>query len=554
MIHDSDGQSSNGSTNEELEKWERRALNESSILNQSDVDESDTKDSDYYGPEQISLTGETQRKSLKFQNNDYTVPLYHPVEHTSKSNLLIEVSNDQVLKGVIICDLEFVCDNIPVIASKYKTTNGKTFRLEEKSGKSVYSLDCEYEPKLVCEFIASLYEESVEIRQDNAIGLYFLADFWRVEFLLEHIVEYIERNMSNALLVDAYNYSKFYIFCDNFIEMDPDFKPDLLFRTIQKLNENGFIVMVDAMVNRIESNIFVRLILKWLRENRNENNYKTVIFEIDFDFVERVDRDYFYLKILKRIPNNKIRKFAKHLFGNGKNRLDNKPKEDMRFLDSIEPDECVCSGLVDVLKKTPDEDKHCKIVEELRRRSYIKYKKFCQHNLVNSIYTEVSCLDSTKLTDSVEDIARIRNYIVGYSIPLDRNIDVFSWRLKLEQYDDNGRIDIGISEKETENQPFYIYGGYHWGIRRTSEHDPSNKNSSFFRNILFQKKVSGVRYGAHILKTNDIMEVKYHQKDNKLEFFINEVSQGIAFDNIPKGNYGLIVSMKYTKSKITLLK
>ena len=61
-------------------------------------------------------------------------------------------------------------------------------------------------------------------------------------------------------------------------------------------------------------------------------------------------------------------------------------------------------------------------------------------------------------------------------------------------------------------------------------------------------------YGEQVFKKNDIIEVKYHQKDKKLEFVLNEVSQGIAYDNIPNDHYKLIVYMKLTKSKITLLK
>ena len=103
MIHFSDG-----------EEFDVLSMDKLWTLNQPDVDVSDTTDSEDYF-EEISLTGETERKSLQFENNDFTVPIYHPVEHTSKSNLLIEVSNNQVLKGVIPCDLEFICDNIPVI-------------------------------------------------------------------------------------------------------------------------------------------------------------------------------------------------------------------------------------------------------------------------------------------------------------------------------------------------------------------------------------------------------------------------------------------------------
>ena len=155
-------------------------------------------------------------------------------------------------------------------------------------------------------------------------------------------------------------------------------------------------------------------------------------------------------------------------------------------------------------------------------------------------------LDSTKLSYSLEDLEQVSEHTTGYSIPLDRNIDVFSWRLELEHFDDNGLIAIGISEKIS---PF---GGFHWYNRRKSEYfeEDGYLGSCCCRdNDLFEDV-----YGVQILNTNDIIELKFHQKDNKLEFLVNEVSQGIAFDNIPKANYRLVVSMADTKSKITLLK
>ena len=116
------------------------------------------------------------------------------------------------------------------------------------------------------------------------MGFYFLADFWRVEFMLDYIRPHIKLNMSNKLLVDAWCYNKpncpgldvdFSVYCEGFIKNDPDFKPELLLRTIQKLDQDQFISMMDALVyvNRIESRLFVKLILKWLRKKRNENSY-----------------------------------------------------------------------------------------------------------------------------------------------------------------------------------------------------------------------------------------------------------------------------------------
>ena len=71
-------------------------------------------------PKRVDFDHAVNRESELFKSVEYTVPIFHPVDQTSKLNLLIEVTKNQVLQGVVICDLEFICDNIPVIRNKYK--------------------------------------------------------------------------------------------------------------------------------------------------------------------------------------------------------------------------------------------------------------------------------------------------------------------------------------------------------------------------------------------------------------------------------------------------
>ena len=118
-------------------------------------------------PQTMDFDESVKRESLFFESADYTVPIFHPVDHTSKLNLLIEVTKNQALQGVVICDLEFICDNIPVIKNKYKPSNQNTYKLEEKEGKSVYKLECDVEPRLVCKFIEAIYDGKIEVNQDN---------------------------------------------------------------------------------------------------------------------------------------------------------------------------------------------------------------------------------------------------------------------------------------------------------------------------------------------------------------------------------------------------
>jgi len=78
-------------------------------------------------PKRVDFDHAVNRESELFKSDEYTVPIFHPVDQTSKLNLLIEVTKNQVLQGVVICDLEFICDNIPVIRNKYKPSNENTY-------------------------------------------------------------------------------------------------------------------------------------------------------------------------------------------------------------------------------------------------------------------------------------------------------------------------------------------------------------------------------------------------------------------------------------------
>ena len=122
--------------------------------------------------------------------------------------------------------------------------------------------------------------------------------------------------------------------------------------------------------------------------------------------------------------------------------------------------------------------------------------------------------------------------------------DVFSWRLELEQFEPHfggfGYISIGITD--TIDKDIVLLEGYHW------------VNYEDLQQARLISNIGSHPYGVKNWNTNDIIELKFHQKDNKLEYLVNGVSQGIACDNIPKGNYRLVVTVQWTKSKITILK
>ena len=102
----------------------------SSLMQSGDVFEEplqNTASTSSKKPKKSNLGKSVIRDSLVFRSTDYTVPIHQPNVHSSNPNLFIEVTKNQELQGVVVCDLEFICDNIPVIRNKYKPSNGNTF-------------------------------------------------------------------------------------------------------------------------------------------------------------------------------------------------------------------------------------------------------------------------------------------------------------------------------------------------------------------------------------------------------------------------------------------
>lgn len=107
-----------------------------------------------------------------YENSHYTSKYYnqeiifHPTKITYNADLCFEVWNYSELKGVIPCHKNFVIENIPVVAAKYR--DGSNFTDEKnKDGISVYKIEgYGFGPKLVCQFIAGFYGDDSDFSFD----------------------------------------------------------------------------------------------------------------------------------------------------------------------------------------------------------------------------------------------------------------------------------------------------------------------------------------------------------------------------------------------------
>ena len=55
------------------------------------------------------------------------------------------------------------------------------------------------------------------------------------------------------------------------------------------------------------------------------------------------------------------------------------------------------------------------------------------------------------------------------------------------------------------------------------------------------------------MKQDDVLEIKFDQKNNRLEYSVNGESQGIAFENLPQQKYKLGITLGQYHDKVTLL-
>ena len=182
----------------------------------------------------------------KFKSKHYQDELiFHPSNHTSQPNLLIEVLDNKKLKGVIPCaNKDFICLNIPVIGARF--TPDTNYRVAEKNGIPIYELQVDsktysFEPQTVCDFIKCLTSGILDVSSSNAIEFCYLADYWNCEQILNVSKSYVNFNMENTMLVDAWNFGdNFMIQCNVYMRKYPGFIDEVILQTIGRLEFDKF--------------------------------------------------------------------------------------------------------------------------------------------------------------------------------------------------------------------------------------------------------------------------------------------------------------------------
>ena len=202
----------------------------------------------YTMPEFVKIKITRNISCAEYQGYD-DVEIFHPTNASSDATLIIEVLKDGELQGVIPCNKDLMIGNIPVIAAKFKKDffkgfNGiSRFRQDQHKGIATFKLETSYLPdtflpaEYVCQFIEGIYDGFFEIETWNVFPFYVLADYLQCSAITNDLKNYINSNMCNYSLVEAWAFSDcFQESCLNFV------------RTWQALNP-------------IEAELFERLIM-----------------------------------------------------------------------------------------------------------------------------------------------------------------------------------------------------------------------------------------------------------------------------------------------------
>ena len=257
------------------------------------------------------------------------------------TSLLIEVINDDVLKGVVRYRKDYAIANIPAIAVKYR--DGNNFRIENKRGIDIYRIEHDCEPEIVSEFFAGVSVGELQLTSDNALDFHHLSDFLQCSKITRLIKGYIIRKMNNKMMLRAWAFgdAHFKRSCENFIEgqheSDPRRKTEVF--DFEMFSEEVACLSLGQLQHLINTvgegfnGMLVRLLLKWLDHGSNKQFCAALTMSTSFVDVGIEDRVKYQSAILGDLEPELMEVCLVHIH-KSKAKLD---PEVMRLLDNVEP-------------------------------------------------------------------------------------------------------------------------------------------------------------------------------------------------------------------------
>jgi len=217
---------------------------------------------------------------------------------------------------VIPCEKSYVTSNVPAIAGKYR--EGSNFRDKKNDGISVYELNFDLDPQLVCDFIEIIYSGDLYFDSKNAIGFCILADCLNCAEFFEHGKKWVCANMKSEMMVDAWNYGDwFHESCLEYVQNSPELEIDQLYDQIGKLNLNKlnkFMEFINVS-KKIGNGMLVYLKLEWISEQLNVDRYIDVLLKTDLSLIAEQHKLRYFLKICNNLESENLKNECReHMF------------------------------------------------------------------------------------------------------------------------------------------------------------------------------------------------------------------------------------------------
>ena len=512
------------------------------------------------------MSGEIERL-IKINRNlscvqyktDHGAQVFHATTRDYKSDLLIKVSNTNgELQGCIPCDKAMVVEFSAQIASKFKDSAGTTWKKEEDLGMSVYNLTLDIEPQTVCDFFKSIYDGEMVLNNKCALPFHELSTFLCCdEDLICEIADYVVKNVTDETLVATWNADSrcrglaFRQACIRYV-CDSVVDTQILLKYIGILSVESFVEFLNETSVVIEgifkSGELISLMKAWLKTNPEKHNHEALILESEFCGVSDKDKFEFYRDVMKDMDGELAKRVFEHMFSTR--------TEDFNIDDEItvilKASDLTDDKLEQILKnpivvsskiKTSiNYFKNERSDERKKRAQKIKYNNFVGKT-GKCIFTEKSAESGPR--DENDEQKTI------FSRSVDLSDGLISWKIRADALVyDNTELQskyFGIGTEDRHIDVFlFIDVRNHIPFKKfmIKRNEPGNNKDH---------TVTEKNYGVNQLSTGDVLEIKFDQTQHTLEFLINGKSQGIAFDNIPKTKYRLMIRLGQIGDRITLL-
>jgi len=239
---------------------------------------------------------------------DDELPILYPTDNAYMADLWIKVLNNGVPTARIPVHAAHAASNIKYFESMLRPDS--CFR-ECDSSEIVF--ECPYKAELVRDYLASIYDPSIQLTRSNCMAFFWLADFMNDTEALGACERYLRNNMDVDILFEAISITdRFDNVCQKFLTLKL-LDIDGLEQKIKLLPRERFKWMLRNCSAGVQQ-LKMGLMKHWLPDKHGDQDIK-MILEISYRHVQTDERIRFYGEYKSRMsPELDVMVFG-HIFG-----------------------------------------------------------------------------------------------------------------------------------------------------------------------------------------------------------------------------------------------